>query len=213
MERISFVVLILHISFSHASQAVSAVRAQRRDELKLLCNEKHADRTVWYGQKCNEHPFIIIAVIGTEQTQTNPIFIQGHNSRFELKWESNTASYGLTIKNFTDSDQGFYYCSVGDGSYTMIASGYTVTLKEEVNTPTEPSVTVNTSVMLELGEENGHQQWQRQAIWPLVSLIVSGIALLGIYQIQKQPRRKKQMTHAEVKQHEGVYTTVYFTSR
>ncbi|XP_017553261.1 uncharacterized protein LOC108427548 [Pygocentrus nattereri] len=212
MERISFVVLVLHISFSQASQAVSAVQAQRRDELKLPCNEKHADRTVWYGQKCNEHPFIIIAVISRDQTQTNSIFIQGHNSRFELKWESNTASYGLTIKNFTDSDQGFYYCSVGDGSYTMIASGYTVTLEEEVNTPTEPSVTVKASVTLQLREENGHQQWQREAIWPLVSLIVSGIVLLGIYQIQKQPKRKKQITRNEIKQHEGVYTTVYFTS-
>ncbi|KAL7891571.1 hypothetical protein AOLI_G00010470 [Acnodon oligacanthus] len=212
MERISFVVLILHISFSQTSQAVNAVQAQKRHELKLLCSEKHADRTVWYGQKCNEYPFIIIAVIGTGQTQMNPIFIHGHNSRFDLKWESNTASYGLTIKNFTDSDQGFYYCNVGDGSYTMIASGYTVTLEEEVNTPTEPSVTVNTSVTLELREENRHQQWQRQAIWPLISLIVSGIVLLGIYQIQKQPKRKKQITHNEIKQHEGVYTTVYFTS-
>ncbi|XP_036426956.1 uncharacterized protein LOC118808404 isoform X2 [Colossoma macropomum] len=212
MERISFAILILHISFSQASQAVSAVQAQRRNELKLPCSEKHADRTVWYGQKCNEHPFIIIAVIGTDRTQTDPIFIQGHDSRFELKWESNTASFGLTIKNFTDADQGFYYCSVGDGSYTMIASGYTVTLEEEVNTPTKPSVPANASVTLELRQENGHQHWQRQAIWPLVSLIVSGIALLGIYQIQKQPRRKKQTTHDEIKQHEGVYTTVYFTS-
>ncbi|XP_072539231.1 uncharacterized protein [Salminus brasiliensis] len=203
MKRISLVVLILHIFSSPATQAVDTVYGQRSSKLRLLCNEKHADRTVWYGQRCNELPFIIIAVTGSNQPQFNPIFIQGSNLNFDLVWEPKLASFGLTIKNFSDSDQGFYYCSVGEDAYTIIGSGHTVTLEEKVNTPTQPPVT------LIVHEENESGQWQRLAIWPIVCLSVSAIALWGIYEIQKQPRLKKQ-THC--KQHKGVYTTVYFTS-
>ncbi|KAG9277057.1 hypothetical protein AMEX_G7041 [Astyanax mexicanus] len=189
--------IFLLVSFSHSAQ-VHTVHGEQSRELRLKCREKHADRTVWYGQRCSQLPFIIVAVIGSDQPPFHPVFIRGSESNFNIAWDANAASVSLEIKNFSDSDQGFYYCSVGDEAYTIIGSGYTVTLKETANTPTQAPAT------LIVHEEKESWQWHTVAIWPVICFTVSGIALWGIYEIQKQPRSKKK--------HKGVYTTVYYTS-
>lgn len=120
----------LLVSSLQATQVVTTLLAQRRNEVKLHCLEKHADRTVWYGQRTNQFPFIIMAAIDTKNLPINPIFIHGENPRFKLEWETNMTSFSLNIANFNDSDEGFYYCSVRDHVYTILGSGYILTLEQ-----------------------------------------------------------------------------------
>ncbi|KAL6457810.1 hypothetical protein MHYP_G00330400 [Metynnis hypsauchen] len=56
-------------------------------------------------------------------------FYWGYNSRMNVTWKPTNNSICLTIKNINESDEGFYFCTVGDGILTTPGTGHILKLE------------------------------------------------------------------------------------
>ncbi|KAI4902983.1 hypothetical protein NFI96_012016 [Prochilodus magdalenae] len=146
MEVICVTVLLLLLLCRVEVTPVPTENFRAGDTVDLSCNKNHRDRTMWYGQKNNRAPFIIISAEMTLKHSEHPSmkFYWGYNSRINVTWNRTNNSIGLTIKNINESDEGFYFCTVGDGIFTTPGSGHILTLEVLCRVKFTPVPTENT---------------------------------------------------------------------
>ncbi|XP_036425483.1 junctional adhesion molecule-like [Colossoma macropomum] len=129
---------------------------------------------MWYGQKYNRAPFIIISAEMTSGHKERPPikFYWGYNSRINVTWNPTNNSICLTIKNINESDEGFYFCTIGDGIFTTPGTGHILKLEEPLETFTPTPV--STAGQMSSSGESG----QCGIVWTLVSIVCSLSILL-----------------------------------
>uniref|UniRef100_A0A3B1KC56 Ig-like domain-containing protein n=1 Tax=Astyanax mexicanus TaxID=7994 RepID=A0A3B1KC56_ASTMX len=96
------------------------------DTVDLSCDRNHRDKTMWFGQKNNRCPFIILSAEMNSERRERPSvkFYWSYNSRFTLTWNPRNNSSTLIIRNISESDEGFYFSNnrPNDGIYRGIIS-------------------------------------------------------------------------------------------
>uniref|UniRef100_A0A8B9M0D0 Ig-like domain-containing protein n=1 Tax=Astyanax mexicanus TaxID=7994 RepID=A0A8B9M0D0_ASTMX len=86
------------------------------DTVDLSCDRNHRDKTMWFGQKTNRCPFIILSAEMNSERRERPSvkFYWSYNSRLTLTWNPRNNSSTLIIRNISESDEGFYFCTLHD---------------------------------------------------------------------------------------------------
>ncbi|XP_028854742.1 uncharacterized protein LOC114800971 [Denticeps clupeoides] len=121
------------------------------DEVILHCSEKHHEKTEWFGHRSDQAPFFKVTADRTSDNKDNLLFIWGFKSRITATWNPNNQSFSLIIKNMTVSTEGFYYCTTGEGLYTVIGNVHNLVIAKNTELkPTTPTISTTTSSQMQV---------------------------------------------------------------
>ncbi|KAL7891572.1 hypothetical protein AOLI_G00010480 [Acnodon oligacanthus] len=189
------------------------------DTVDLCCDKNHRVKTMWYGQKYNRAPFIILSAEMTSGHKECPSvkFYWGYSSRINVTWIPTNNSICLTLKNINESDEGFYFCTVGDGVLTTPGTGHILKLEEPFKASTQTPMSTTGQV------NSSGESWQCGIVWTLVSVVFSLSILLtalvlliiqkkrgtctGTSQTGQRVRQVEKLEETEVQ-----YSTLYFSN-
>ncbi|KAL4655626.1 hypothetical protein GN956_G5336 [Arapaima gigas] len=121
--RIFTALFVLHFSKSEEVRVEATVtKVVKIGETVILhCDAKHKENTVWFGQRCDEVPFIILSA--DKELNKNKYF-KGYDSRFSTVKQRANDSFSLQIQNISLSDLGLFYCVANFGVAMLIGSRY-----------------------------------------------------------------------------------------
>ncbi|KAI4902984.1 hypothetical protein NFI96_012017 [Prochilodus magdalenae] len=168
------------LRYQTTTQSIRNFRAG--DTVDLSCNKNHRDRTMWYGQKNNRAPFIIISAEMTLKHSEHPSmkFYWGYNYRINVTWNRTNNSIGLTIKNINESDEGFYFCTVGDGIFTTPGSGHILTVEESHSTSTQTPVSTTEQKTSSGDSEQCGTAWTLVTVFCSTTMLLTALVILVI---------------------------------
>ncbi|KAG9352971.1 hypothetical protein JZ751_017547 [Albula glossodonta] len=188
MDRIYTALIMIQLSSSQEILTEATIFREVRigDTITLHCSVRHNKQTVWYGQRCDEVPFIIMSgQINESSGKAATKYFKGFDHRFSTQLLQSNSTFSLKIEKINTSDLGLYYCTSDAGVPLRTGEGIKLILAEE---PIPSSTTSSSSTAFTAspgpttataGPEAGLRV-QIQCDWTLSAVLCFVCAVVGV---------------------------------
>ncbi|XP_066543191.1 uncharacterized protein LOC136711098 [Amia ocellicauda] len=109
-SRAALLLFLFLVQRESLCEAAERRTVRAGDTVTLDCGVKHQRTTLWFGQRGEEAPVLVLAV--SAKSGTNDALLHNRtNPRFSATRTSTPDSFSLRVENISDTDLALYYCA------------------------------------------------------------------------------------------------------
>ncbi|XP_066543159.1 uncharacterized protein LOC136711082 isoform X2 [Amia ocellicauda] len=139
-SRAALLLFLFLVQRESLCEAAERRTVRAGDTVTLDCGVKHQRETVWFGQRGEEAPVVVVAV-STPLPGEDAGFQKrtAASARLSAQWNSSSSTFSLRIHNISDSDLALYYCGGrANGSWRFENTIRIVFTEEPSDPPVSP---------------------------------------------------------------------------